>query len=133
MRAVAVLLEPSITDPRLLTFLKRVTQNGADSAGIESVLALVSNRPPRNWSDTDVDRFPEAAAAIGRAFQAAARSAVVAANANSQLAALPPQEQRQAEQVFERVRTYLQHNAKGATPRALRAAMTRLLEEIDNA
>lgn len=133
MRAVAVALEPSITDPRLLTFLKRVTQNGADSAGIESVLALVSNRPPRNWSDTDVDRFPEAAAAIGRAFQAAARSAVVAANANSQLAALPPQEQRQAEQVFERVRTYLQHNAKGATPRALRAAMTRLLEEIDNA
>jgi hypothetical protein len=80
MRAAAVSLEPAVTDPRLLTFLKRVTQNGADSAGIESVLALVANRPPQNWSDTDVDRFPEAATAIGKAFRTAARSTGVASN-----------------------------------------------------
>ena len=132
MRAAAVALEPAVTDPRLLTFLKRVTQNGADSAGIESVLALVSNRPPRNWSDTDVDRFPEAAIAIGKAFQAAARSTGVASNADSRLAALPPRERRQAEQVLDRVKTYLKRNAKGTTSRALRAAVTKLLEEMDD-
>jgi hypothetical protein len=132
MRAAAVALEPAVTDPRLLTFLKRVTQNGADSAGIESVLALVANRPPQNWSDTDVDRFPEAATAIGKAFRTAARSTGVASNADSQLAALPPCERRQAEQVFERVKTYLKRNAKGTTSRALRAAVTMLLEEMDD-
>jgi hypothetical protein len=133
MRAAAVALEPGITEPRLLTFLKRVTQNGADSAGIESVLALVANRPPRNWADADVDRFPDAAVSIGRAFRAAAGSTGVAFNAGSQLAALSPHERRQAEHIFERVRTYLQHNARTATPRALRAAVTKLLEEIENA
>lgn len=132
MRAAAVALEPAVTDSRLLSFLKRVTQNGADIAGIESVLALVANRPPRNWSDTDVDRFPEAATAIGKAFQAAARSTGLASNADSQLAALPPQERRQAEKVFDRVKAYLNSNAKGTSSRALRAAFTRLLEEMNN-
>jgi len=132
MRAAAVALEPAVTDSRLLTFLKRVTQSGADRAGIESVLALVANRPPRNWSDSDVDRFPEAAAAIGKAFQAAARSTGVACDATSQLAALPPKERRQAEQVFENLKTFLKGNAKDTSPRVLRAAVTRLLEEMDN-
>jgi hypothetical protein len=132
MRAAAVALEPAVTDPRLLTFLKRVTQNGADGAGIESVLALVANRPPRNWSDTDVDRFPEAAAAMGKAFQTAASSTGISSNADSQFAALPRRERRQAQHVFDRVKTYLHRNANGATPRAIRAAVTRLLEEIDN-
>lgn len=130
MRAAAVALEPAVTDPRLLTFLKRVTQNGADSAGIESVLALVANRPPRNWTDTDVDRFPDAAIAIGKAFQAAARSTGVASNADSLFAALPPQDRREAEQVFDRVKTYLEHSANGITSRGLRAVVTKLLEEM---
>lgn len=132
MRSAAVALEPAVTDPRLLTFLNRVTQNGADSTGIESVLALVANRPPRNWTDTDVVRFPEAAAAIGKAFKSAARSTGVAFNSDAQLAALPPMERRQAEEVFDRVKNYLRRNARETSPRALRAAVTRLLEEMND-
>jgi len=130
LRTTAVALEPAVTDPRLLAFLKRVTQNGDDRAGIESVLALVANRPPRNWSDMDVDRFPEAAAAIGKAFRDAARSTGVSSNADAQLAALPPKERRQAEAILDRVKNYLRCNAKNSTPRTLRAAVAKLLEEL---
>ena len=132
MRAAAVALEPAVTDTRLLTFLKRITQNGTDSVGIESVLALVANRPPRNWSDSDVDRFPEAAAAMGKTFRAAARSIDIACNADSQLAALSPKERRQAEMVFEYIKMYLHSNAKGTSQRVLRAAVTRLLEDMND-
>lgn len=38
---------------------------------MQSVLALVANRPPLTWSDADVERLPAAAAAIGQAFQEA--------------------------------------------------------------
>jgi len=132
LRSTAVALEPAVTDARLMTFLNRVTQSGADRAGIESVLALVANRPPRNWSDMDVDRFPEAAAAIGKAFQNAALSAGVSSKADAQLGSLTPRERRQAETVFDRVKRYLHRNAKDTTPRALRAAVTRLLEELSD-
>ena len=132
LRSTAVALEPAVTEPQLLTFLKRVTQSGTDASGIESVLALVANRPPRNWTDLDVDRFPEAATAIGKTFREAARSTGVASDASAQLAALSPKERRQANDILGRVKTYLHRNTKDTSPRALRAAVTRLLEELSD-
>ena len=132
LRNAAVALEPAVTEPQLLTFLKRVIQSGAEESGIESVLALVANRPPRNWTDMDVYRFPEAAAATGKAFREAARSSGVVSDSHAQLAALTQKERRQAEDVFDRVRKYIRRNVNDTSPRALRAAVTRLLEELSN-
>lgn len=131
LRHMAVMLEPTITEPHLLSFLRRVVEAGTEASGIESVLALVANRPPHNWSDTDVDRFPEAAAATGRAFREAMRSNDLQTSADAQLARLTPKERRQAEDFLSRVRQFLQHTAKDTTPRAIRAAMARIVEELE--
>ena len=130
LRNRAVALEPAVTEPQLLAFLRRVTQSPPDASGVESVLALVANRPPRNWSDADVDRFPEAATALGDAFRRAARSAGVTSDADAQFAALTPKERHQAKAAVVRVREYLKENAKNVSARALRAAVTRILEEL---
>ncbi len=131
LRNTAVALEPVVTEFHLLTFLKRVTQSGAEASGVESVLALVANRPPRNWTDSDVDRFPEAAAAIGKAFRDAVRLGIDS-NVDAQFDVLPIAEQRQAEDILFRVREYLLHNNNNASPRAIRAAVIRLLEELSD-
>ncbi len=132
LRNTAVALEPVITEPHLLTFLKRVTQSGADASGVESVLALVSNRPPRNWTDADVDRFPKAATAIGKVFRDAARLRGVVSDSNVQLAALTPKERRQVNYVLDHFRKYLRSNVGNASPRAVRTAVICLLEELSD-
>jgi hypothetical protein len=131
LRRMAVTLEPAVTEPHLLTFLRRVTQVGTDASGIESVLALVANRPPLNWSDADVVRFPEAAAAIGRAFRDTVNAAQLGAATGTQIPKLSPKERRQAEVLLTQVRRYLQRTAKNTAPQAIRAAMLRLIEELD--
>lgn len=131
LRGTAVALEPAVTDPGLSTFLKRVTQSGTDSAGIESVLALVANRPPRNWSDSDVDRFPEAANAIGKAFKRAAHSTGVESSADAVFAALTPKDRKQADALAKQVRRYVLRSAKGASSSAVRAAIMRVMQEIE--
>ena len=130
LRNDAVALEPAVTEPQLLAFLRRVTQSPPDSSGVESVLALVANRPPRNWSDSDVDRFPEAATVLGDAFRRAARSAGVTSYAETQLAALTSKERHQAKEAVTQMRQHLRENLKDVSPRALRAAVTQILEEL---
>jgi hypothetical protein len=131
LRHMALSLEPTVTEPRLLTFLRRVNQEPTDASGIESVLALVANRPPHSWSDADVDRFPEAAAATGRALQEAVRSRGGLHSADAQLAILTRKERRDAADTLSLVRRYLQRTAKDVSPRAVRAALTTLIEEIE--
>jgi len=65
LRDIAAKLESRESYPVLLQFLRRVVQSGYDEPGIGSVLALVVNRPPASWMDSDVDRFPDLAKALG--------------------------------------------------------------------
>jgi hypothetical protein len=130
LRHLAVNTEPSVTEPQLLAFVQRVAQAGADPAGIESVLALVATRPPQNWNDSDVERFPAAAGAIGRAFREAARTARLGDAADNRLPKLSPRERKQADALAHQVRRYIQRTAKDASPNAVRAAMMRLVQEI---
>jgi hypothetical protein len=132
LRHMALALEPSVTEPALLTFVQRVGQSGSDLAGIESVLALVATRPPQNWNDTDVDRFPAAAVAIGRAFLGAVRTARLGDAAGEQLPNLTPGERKQADALVRQVRRYIEHKAKNASPQAIRAAMMRLMQEMES-
>jgi hypothetical protein len=132
LRHMAVTLEPSVTESALLTFIQRVAHSGSDAEGIESVLALVATRPPQNWHDTDVERFPAAAATIGRAFLGAVRTARLGDAAGRQLPKLTPRERKQADALADQVRRYIQRTAKDASPQAIRAAMMRLIQEMES-
>jgi hypothetical protein len=132
LRHMALALEPSVTEPALLTFVQRVAQSGSDPPGIESVLALVATRPPQNWNDTDVERFPAAAATIGRAFLGAVRTARLGDAAGEQLPYLTPRERKQADALAHQVRRYIQRKAKNSSPQAVRAAMMRLMQEMES-
>ena len=55
-REAAVLL-PYVNHPRLLPLLKRAAETADSAVALESVLALIANRPPRSWRDGDVARF----------------------------------------------------------------------------
>jgi hypothetical protein len=129
LRHLAVALESSITESHLLTFLQRVAQAGTDTSGVESVLALVASRPPRNWTDADVDRFPAAAAAVGRSLREAVRAAGLDSTSESQMRKLSPRERKQAEAVSGSIHQYVQRKAKGASPQVIRAAMMSLVEK----
>lgn len=132
LRHMAVTVESSVTESALLTFVQRVAQSGSDPAGIESVLALVATRPPQNWNDTDVERFPAAAEAIGRAFCGAVRTVRLGDVAEDQLYNLTPRERKQADALADQVRRYIQNTVKDASPKAVRAAMMWLIKEMES-
>ena len=71
LRRLCLRVEQAITNTQLLAFVRRVIQATPDDTGVQSVLALVANCPPLMWSDSDVERFSAAAAAIGQAFRKA--------------------------------------------------------------
>ncbi|MBU2008219.1 hypothetical protein KJ743_03895 [Patescibacteria group bacterium] len=75
LREIGTRLEPREGDPQLQQFLRRVVESSCDEAGVSSVLALVSSRPPTNWMDVDVERFPNLAGAIGDLMKRARRRA----------------------------------------------------------
>ncbi|KAA5548349.1 hypothetical protein [Adhaeribacter rhizoryzae] len=56
--------------PFLSPFVNRFTDVQNPSADLERVLALVANRPPNLWRDSDVTNFPSYAAPFGAALQA---------------------------------------------------------------
>ena len=132
LRHLAVNLEPFISEPQLLAFVQRVARSGADPTGIESVLGLVATRPPQSWHDSDVERFPAAATAVGRAFRGAVRAARLGGGAEEPLPNLTSLEREQADELAQQLRDYLQRTAAEATPRAIHAAMMRLIQELES-
>lgn len=131
LRTMAVAMEPALTDPHLLTFVRRVVQAGTGTAAVESVLALVANRPPMNWNDTDYERFPDAAAALGGAFREAATSKRYLRSAEIELMALSSKERRQLQRLEDGIRGYLSRNTKDVSARVVNLAVTRLLGKVE--
>ncbi len=74
LRHTAVELLTVTADSSLLPFLNRAAMEGDDEAVIESVLALIANNPPRHWTDTDAERYPINAKAIGTLYRRAIQS-----------------------------------------------------------
>jgi len=132
LRAKAAALEGSIADPVLIPFIQRAAMMGDDNTILESVLAQVSNRPPRSWTDTDADRFPAQARMIGSRFRQA-----VAMEEHPQPLHLKPQPMRPEEKdLSQEIARQLQSEIKKLCPdslpsHVLRAALVALLEELD--
>lgn len=129
LRQQCVRVEPTIMETQLLAFARRVVQAEADRDGIDSALALVANRPVRSWRDWDVERFPQAAAAIGRAFRQACRLAGVSGQVEGGIAALGPEEQAEAQELLRSVRQHLRKGQEHST-RVIRAAIAELMKDL---
>ena len=102
--------------PTLEPFLRRLSSEQDDATTVESVLALVANRPPRSWTDADVDRFRIQATVIGERFREIAAA----------LEILAPDEETVCEAIVGQLRELLPADV----PRhVLRVALLRLLRD----
>ncbi len=101
----------------LVPLVNRLTVSGEESAVLEGVLALVASRPPKSWTDPDIERFPEQARLLGERFIQAVHT----------LGVLTPEEEARSEALAQQIR---QGFAEGAPPHVLRAALARLLQEL---
>lgn len=67
--SVAQDMTARVTHPNLLPLLKRATDSDDSQHALDSVLAFVSNRPMRSWSDDDKERFSIQAGHLGTLFK----------------------------------------------------------------
>ena len=84
-----------------------------------------------NWNDTDYERFPDAAAALGGAFREAATSKRYLRSAEVELMALSSKERRQLQRLEDGIRGYLSRNTKDVSARVVNLAVTRLLGKVE--
>lgn len=123
LRKQALRLSGQVMHTTLLPFLRRAAETGDDQTVLESVLALVANRPPRTWTDTDIERFPAQAQVMGNLFRQAQEDTI-----QPVMTALPEDDARQRDQLVQHIRAQI--NSK--TPQhVLRAALLTLLSELD--
>jgi hypothetical protein len=59
-----------VNHPNLAPLVKRAAEAAELAAALESVVALIANRPLRTWLDNDVERFPMLAQSFGQLFLA---------------------------------------------------------------
>lgn len=128
LRQACLQIESSLTEPQLVAFVNRVVQAGPGIEGIDSVLALVANRPPHSWTDADVERFPRLAKTFGDPI----RRALVGLSGEScvALADLAPNQRERAKSLardFGRKLNASQHNT---APEIMRAALLLLADEL---
>lgn len=103
----------------LAQLIKRAAEAADSTAALESVLALIANRPIRVWTDFDVDRFPMLAQSMGRLFLAERNGYLPGL-------ALTKEEKARSEQLAESIQVQLNHIEED--PRVLQAALQRLIE-----
>jgi Sec-independent protein translocase protein TatA len=114
-----------------LAFVQRVAQAGIGRPGVESVCALIASRPPVNWTDLDVTRFPEAARAIGTALREAATATRDKGLLNETMKGLDRSDRKRAEELLKNLRAFLCRNAKQESHRVIKVALAELASEID--
>lgn len=124
-------IEPIVTEPQLLAFVRRVNQSDSDFNGIDSVLSLVANRPLRNWSDVEVERFPEVARSIGVAFQGAVKLSEQTGQPVDEITSLSSEEEKKVQRILMDLRRHITGEIRGYSPRIVRIALAQLLKEID--
>ncbi len=132
LREESLRLEPHVTSSQLLDFVRRVIESTGDLNGVNSVLGLLSDRPPDLWSDMDVDRFPEIAQVFGRLFKEARRQSVKASTVRG-LGRVVSRQKRKAKELIECLRCEIAKNTDKRTPSMLvLAALEELADEFAN-
>jgi len=110
-----------VTHPALIPLLKRTVESADAGSALESVLALLANRPVRTWTDADVERFEAQAQYVGRLFREESAG-------GGQIALLPAELQLRSRQIAQEVNAYLARLQED--PQVLRAALEELLRGL---
>ena len=61
-------MAPHVRHPNLIPLIKRAAEASDAATALDSVLAVIANRPLRTWTDGDVERFPLVAQSLGQLF-----------------------------------------------------------------
>ncbi len=130
LRDIAAKLESRESDPVLLQFLRRVVQSGYDEPGIGSVLALVVNRPPPSWTDSDVDRFSELAKGLGDGIRRAMARAGLTGESYSAMDALTPDQRERAKSFARELGEKLAASQQTTAREVIRAALLLLADQL---
>jgi hypothetical protein len=129
LRRQCLRVEGGITEVQLLAFVRRVIQAAPDDVGVQSVLALVANRPPQTWADADIERFPAAAAAIGRAFRDACRTIATGGGSARTYDSLDRKQKAEADFLLRKLRNSPMAR-EARSKKALIAALEILIQEV---
>lgn len=129
-REAATRLEPGESDLQLRQLLRRIVESSADPAGVASVLALVSGRPPASWLDEDIDRFPGLAQAVGEPIRRAMARAGLCGDGAGALNGLAPSQREHARGLARDWAKRLAGAGQQAAPEVMRAALLLLVDEL---
>lgn len=116
---ISLEMNGKITNPNLAILIKRSAEAADPAAALESVLALIANRPMRAWTDLDVDRYPMLAQSLGRLF-------IAERNGYLPGLTLTQEEKQRSQELVKTLQgkiTQLQED-----PRVLQAALQKLME-----
>ncbi|MDD5678847.1 MAG: hypothetical protein PHW60_12795 [Kiritimatiellae bacterium] len=130
LRGIAAKLESRENDPLVLQFLRRIVQTSCDKEGVLSILALVVNRPPANWLDADVERFPGLAKALGDPIKRAMVRAGFTSESHDAMAALAPDQRERAKSLARELAKKLDPSQQRNTPEIVRAALLLLVDDL---
>lgn len=122
LREQCALLGSRTTHSILLPFVRRAAEPGTPETILDSVLALLADRSPRNWTDTDRDRFTIQAQIVGDLFQQAKREQYL-----YQMPSLAPQDAKASRDLVQKINTI----CIASKPRIMRAALIALLQELE--
>lgn len=130
LREIAAKLESRENDPLVLQFLRRIVQASSDKEGVLSILALVVNRPPANWLDNDVERFPGLATALGDPINRAMARAGLTSESHVAMAALAPDQRERAKLLAKEFSRRFDPAQQRNTPEVVRAALLLLVDDL---
>ena len=133
LREIAARLESRENDPLVLQFLRRIVQTSSDKDGILTILALVANRPPANWLDTDVERFPGLVKALGDPIKRAMIRAGLTSESHDAMSALAPDQRERAKSLARELAKKLTPTQQRNTPEIIRAALLLLVDDLAKA
>lgn len=123
-RLQASVLLPYVNHPNLLPLLKRSAETENPDLALESVLAYITGRTPRTWSDNDLDRFPNQAQRLGVLFK-------TEYSGYDPMARLSPAEQEAGLKVVEQLRQYIPLYTQKGNQVIYRAALQTILNELE--
>jgi hypothetical protein len=131
LRQQAVKLENRITDPQLLSVVRRIAQASSGLSGVESVCALLASRHPSSWSDVEIDGFCDTIRPIGVLFRAALESFRNNSTGVLSIEELGAEDRKRAEEMVRDLRVRLDSVHRRESAVVIRAALFELMRVFD--
>jgi hypothetical protein len=120
-RSLANELLPRATNPTIMPLLRRASETPDSRAALDSVLALIADRPLSSWTDQDTDRFSEQANYFGELIR-------IERNGSTPNLDLPPEKRQRSLEVATKLLSYIEELEKD--PQILEVVLYMLTREI---